>query len=175
MRQLAKLLVLPIIPLALAVCSDSTDVTPSNPSVSMLDECDPTTFNAALGAGTCARQGSVTFAQFNAQLATHQSVNEWRFDPTALTIRVGQSIRAMNAGGELHTFTEVEDFGGGIVPTLNIASGNPVEAPECKQLAASAMVAPGKAFATDAATEVGTEHYQCCIHPWMRATVTVTQ
>lgn len=37
------------------------------------------------------------------------------------------------------------------------------------------MIASGAPFRTDAATDVGTELYQCCIHPWMRATVTVTR
>jgi hypothetical protein len=37
------------------------------------------------------------------------------------------------------------------------------------------MIAAGATFRTDAAMDVGTQLYQCCIHPWMRATVTVTQ
>lgn len=30
---------------------------------------------------------------------------------------------AANVGGEVHTFTEVEEFGGGIVPRLNELAG----------------------------------------------------
>jgi hypothetical protein len=33
--------------------------------------------------------------------------------------------------GETHTFTEVAQFGGGLVGLLNDLSGNPVPAPEC--------------------------------------------
>jgi plastocyanin len=156
---------------ALMACSDSTSPK-ATARVSVQDECDPTSFNAALGAGTCTRQGSVTFSQFNAELNSTQMVAAWRFVPTTLTIAVGQSIAAMNVGGEVHTFTEVENFGGGIVPALNNASGNPVEAPECGALTAADMIMPGATFTTDAETDAGTENYQCCIHPWMRVVVT---
>ena len=142
--------------------------------VSVQDQCDPATFNAALGSGACAKQGTMTFTAFNNELnATHQ-VAAWRFVPSAFTIKLGQSITATNDGGEKHTFTEVKAFGGGIVPSLNTASGNAQEAPECAALSANDMIASGATFRSDVATDVGTELYQCCIHPWMRATVTVT-
>jgi hypothetical protein len=80
---------------------------------------------------------------------------------------VGQTLLAVNQGGEVHTFTEVENFGGGIVLALNALSGNPVPAPECLNLVAGDFVAPGASY-TDEVEEPGTEHYQCCIHPWMR-------
>jgi plastocyanin len=141
----------------------------------MQDQCEPTSFNAALGAGACTRQGSVTFAQFNSELSASQQVPAWRYVPPTLVIHVGQAITAMNDGGEVHTFTEVDQFGGGIVPSLNQASGNPTEAPECAQITAADMVHPGATFTADVATaaDVGTERYQCCIHPWMRAVVTI--
>jgi plastocyanin len=129
---------------------------------------------AALGAGTCVRQGSVTFAQFNAELSANHSVAEWMFAPTEMTVRVGQSIQAVNTGGEMHTFTAVQQFGGGMIPSLNAASGNPVETPECANLPSNASVAAGATFTTNPVTTVRTVNYQCCIHPWMRATVTVT-
>jgi plastocyanin len=34
-------------------------------------------------------------------------------------------------------------------------------------------VAPGGTFTTNPVTTAGTHLYQCCIHPWMRATVIV--
>jgi plastocyanin len=156
---------------ALVACSDSTSPK-ATANVSVEDQCDPASFNAALGAGTCTRQGIVTFSQFNAELNSTHQVAAWRFVPNSLTIRIGQSVAAMNNGGEVHTFTEVAQFGGGIVAALNSASGNTVEAPECKTLTAADMIMPGATFTTDPETEAGTELYQCCIHPWMRAVVT---
>jgi plastocyanin len=157
----------------LVACSDSNGPTVT-PRVALVDQCDSASFNAALGAGSCTHNGVVTFSQFNAELTAQHSVAAWRFDPTAIAAKVGQSIVVTNSGGEVHTFTEVEHFGGGIVPSLNTASGNPTEAPECVALTSDAFILAGAAVTESAETKVGTEHYQCCIHPWMRADVTVT-
>jgi hypothetical protein len=72
----------------------------------------------------------------------------------------------------VHTFTEVEHFGGGIVPQLNALSGNPAPAAECLQLKPDDFVPAGGTHRDDV-TEMGTELYQCCIHPWMRTVVHV--
>jgi plastocyanin len=138
--------------------------------VQMMDACDPQTFNAALGAGTCARNGGVTFQRFLKLLGKHQAIGAWHFAPPTVNARVGQTLLAVNRGGEVHTFTEVEEFGGGIVPDLNVLSGNPVPAPECLALGPGDFVRPDGTH-TDEVEEPGTEHYQCCIHPWMRTTV----
>jgi hypothetical protein len=138
--------------------------------IEILDACDPTSFNAAVGAGTCTRSGGITFDRFIAQLTLHQKIDAWRFAPSVVEGRVGQTLLAINRGGEVHTFTEVEEFGGGIVPSLNQLSGNPVVAPECLALEADDFIAPGGSDSDDA-VEDGTELYQCCIHPWMRTTV----
>ena len=99
-------------------------------------------------------------------------VDAWRFAPANnVQARVGQTLLAINRGGEAHTFTEVEEFGGGIVPVLNQLSGNTEVAPECRTLAADDFIPPGGTY-SDEVEETGTERYQCCIHPWMRATVT---
>ena len=160
----------------LVACDDDNDSSApvADAQVSMQDNCEPSSFNAALGAGTCAGSGTMTLSQFNAELNANHSVAAWRFVPPTLTVRKGQRIAAKNDGGEVHTFTEVESFGGGIVAALNSASGNTTVAPECQNLPASAMVARGATFRTDEEDTPGTEKYQCCIHPWMRAVVTVT-
>jgi plastocyanin len=137
--------------------------------VSIMDACDPVSFGAAGIA--CSRSGGVTFEQFLELLRKNQSVGSWHFAPVLVNARVGQTLVALNRGGEDHTFTEVEEFGGGIVPLLNELSGNPVPAPECLGLAPADFIAPG-ASSTDEVEEPGTEHYQCCIHPWMRVDVT---
>jgi plastocyanin len=142
--------------------------------VQMMDACDPQSFNAVLGAGSCTRQGGVDFAKFLALLGKHQKVGAWHFAPPTLKVRVGQELLAINQGGEVHTFTEVEEFGGGIVPDLNNLSGEPVPAPECLSLEPGDFVPPGGTF-TDEVEEEGTESYQCCIHPWMRTVVTARE
>jgi plastocyanin len=146
----------------------STDRTKT---VGIMDECDPTSFNQALGPGTCSKAGSgVKFDMFVSQLTRLHVVPEWHFAPDNVNLKVGDVLAAMNMGGETHTFTEVEEFGGGIVPFLNTLAGTPNVAPECKALAPTGFLAPGATF-SEVTDEVGDEKYQCCIHPWMRATV----
>ena len=171
---------LAILPIAIGLqlmagCTDSSGPSASvTLPVAAIDQCDSASFNAGIGAGTCTRNGSMTLSQFNAELTAQHSVAAWTFSPTTLTARVGDKIVVTNQGGEVHTFTEVEAFGGGVVPSLNTASGNPVEAPECTHLAAEDFIAAGATMTEDAETSTGTEYYQCCIHPWMRAVVTVS-
>jgi hypothetical protein len=138
--------------------------------VAMMDACDPATFNAVLGDGACIRSGGVTLQTFTSLLEQNGSVGSWRFSPPTLNAVEGQTLLAVNRGGEVHTFTEVEEFGGGIVPRLNTLSGNPVVAPECQALDDDDFVAPGGSYEEEI-EEAGSEHYQCCIHPWMRTTV----
>ena len=76
---------------------------------------------------------------------------------------------------QTHTFTEVEDFGGGIVPQLNERSGNTTVAPECAALEPDAMIPPGRHSEAETEEEEGVERYQCCIHPWMRLELHVSK
>jgi plastocyanin len=138
--------------------------------VNMSDACDPATFNAAAGPGTCVRQGGVTFAHFIDELTRNQSAGAWHFAPSTATASVGQTFLAVNRGGEVHTFTHVAAFGGGIIPPLNALSGNPVPAPECLALEPDDFVAPGNTY-QEQIEGSGTQLFQCCIHPWMRMTV----
>jgi len=146
---------------------------PSSGTVVMLDACDPATFNAAIGEGTCERPGGgVTFDTFIGQLLTHGTAPSWRFAGPA-TVAAGGTLTAVNRGGEFHTFTKVAAFGGGCVDELNDLLGlTPV--PECAQ-------APGIFFSTGAAMggsvttpplAAGTHRFLCLIHPWMASTVT---
>jgi hypothetical protein len=142
--------------------------------VTMMDACDPETFNEAVGPGTCIRNGGVRFPKFLQLLGKHQKVGAWLFAPTSVNARVGQELLAVNRGGEVHTFTAVEAFGGGIIPDLNVLAGVPVPAPECLALAPGDFVPPGGST-TDDVEEESTELYQCCIHPWMRTVVTARE
>ncbi len=135
--------------------------------VNMQDNCDPQTFNAALGAGTCAGPGGLQLDNFLAMLRRLGFVGPWHFSPSQANVVVGQKFVAINKGGEEHTFTEVEEFGGGVIPLLNQLSGNPVETRECAALEEEDRVAPGGRYEEEI-TEAGTMKVQCCIHPWMR-------
>jgi hypothetical protein len=139
----------------------------SNVTIGMFDNCDGETFNANIGPGSCVRNGGMKFDQFIAQLTRLGFVGPWHFSRPVANARVGQTLMVTNHGGEAHTFTEVEEFGGGIVPILNQLSGNPTPAPECLSLAPGDFVAPGQTF-TETEDQEGAEHYQCCLHPWMR-------
>jgi len=136
--------------------------------VNVFDACDPETFNAALGPGSCVRSGGVRFEDFIEQLTRHHSIGSWFFGPSNTTLLEGQRFVAVNRGGEVHTFTEVDAFGGGIVPPLNQLIGETQVAPECQTLQLSDFIAPGARFSEGTGEEAGTVKYQCCIHPWMR-------
>jgi plastocyanin len=137
--------------------------------ITMKDACEPESFGAA--GVNCLRNGGVLFDKLIGQLGKHGIMRAWHFAPSVVHAKVGQTLMAVNRGGEEHTFTEVEEFGGGIVPILNALSGNTEVAPECLALAADDFIQPGGFDADDEVEEPGVEHYQCCIHPWMRATV----
>jgi len=144
----------------------------NNKVIDINDQCDPETFNAAVGAGTCvSSHAGVQFDNFIRELSKTQKDGAWNFAPGEVRLRDGETFQAQNVGGEDHTFTEVEEFGGGIVPPLNILSGNPVPAPECLDPNLE-FVHPGD-VTTPEDEEPGVHHYQCCIHPWMRVDVTV--
>lgn len=133
--------------------------------VIMRDACDPESFGAA--GVTCVREGGITLDRFLELLRKHQTVEAWGFSPGRLEANVGQTLLALNQGGEVHTFTEVAAFGGGVNDLLNTLSGNPTPAPECQNLLPDAFIAPG-ASQKDEVGAPGTKHFQCCIHPWMR-------
>jgi plastocyanin len=147
--------------------------------VKLRDNCDPATFNAAIGPGACAAHGSrrtVTFAQFLAKLnPTDFGHPQWENDPDELDINTGDAIKAVVRGGEFHTFTEVEVFGPGCVAPINAALGltvNPPTPAQCANYFATTGVPVGGTL-TVANLSPGTHLFMCEIHPWMRTTVTV--
>ena len=174
-----------MIPIAAAVVLVATN----NPLViRMQGPCDPATFNAAVGPGTCVGNGEITFAHFIAQLTAAQKVGSWLFDPAAGTLAAGTVLSLENRAGETHTFTKVKEFGGGFVAPLNALSGNPVPAPECATVAGGNLF-PKPPSASNIFVEAGeveagptagsavlpsgtTTKFQCCIHPWMRTQLT---
>src|SRR5512138_980353 len=139
--------------------------------VHLQDACDPVTFAGVPGG--CQRDGGITFDHFISQVGRLGQAPAWRMNPSDLFLKEGNEFLATNSGGETHTFTEVDEFGGGIVPELNALAGLTEVAPECQALTSGDFIPSGASSAVDDADRVGDEKYQCCIHPWMRMTVHV--
>jgi plastocyanin len=147
-------------------------------TVKMRDDCDPATFNAAVGPGTCVGNGDTTFQEFTAELAKEGQVGDWRLNPDRTKVDPGTTITLNNRGGETHTFTRVAEFGGGFIPQLN---GNLTPRPECAQAPGvpqppgpnNIFVPSGMTMAGPTLTTGGTVKFQCCIHPWMHSEITV--
>jgi hypothetical protein len=154
-------------------------------TISVRDDCDPATFNANVGPGTCVGGGDTTFDEFLGALPDGH--DKWRFnnDRTETDLAVNSN----NRGGETHTFTEVRKFGGGFIPFLNNpdedlvsecvaldANGNPTELADGTFVPGAGVnpqtvVPPGGTTPTKTLSR-GSHKFQCCIHPWMRSTVT---
>ena len=150
--------------------------------VVMNDECDAATFNAAFGPGTCVGPGTTTVPQFLNQLQNNGRVRGWSFRPRAGRVDAHGQVPAVNTGGEPHTFTRVQHFGGGCIDQLNAILGlTPV--PECSQTVVrggkrvakfEATLVPAGSFRIAHVGAAGVYRYECLIHPWMRTTVHVT-
>ena len=160
-------------------------VATSNPTViRMQGPCDPASFNAAVGPGTCIGNGTITFDHFVKELTLSQKAGSWLFSPANVELAPGTALSLENRAGEVHTFTKVKEFGGGFIAFLNPLSGTPVPAPECATVTIGGLIpkpeGPSNIFVEAETTEVGptagsailpsgtTTKWQCCIHPWMR-------
>jgi len=153
---------------------------PPAAQVVALDECDPTTFNdpAALGPDFCKNVSLGSFTTFSdlfTEAAAGTPDPKWDFEPDALKIRQGTTVRIVDQGGEPHTFTEVKKFGGGFVTGLNAPGETTV--PECvggfaEVGVAKTRILQGSAMEVTNLTK-GQHNFQCCIHPWMRVKVEV--
>ena len=163
----------------------------SSLNINVRDYCDPTSFNAAIPAipPTCVRgtqnpltNGAITFQGFVAEVTLDKSVGAWRFAPDQAKVEEGATINLQSLGGETHTFTRVKRFGGGFVAFLNTASGTPTPAPECAHMvngnlvpqppSADNIFIPAGGSASTTLTHGEVARFQCCIHPWMRVTIT---
>jgi hypothetical protein len=154
------------------------------------DVCDPATFNPA-GIGCQRVDGSgkkVTLDELFARVQKDGAHGAWRFASDDVKVKAGQPVDVrLGRGGEFHTFTKVARFGPGCVPELNEPIfGSPAPGPECFPLvdtpggpAPSPFVFDG--IPTDGSTvrlpasklSRGTNLFECMIHPWMKAKVTV--
>ena len=164
------------------------DEKPGTLTISIRDFCDPTTFNAIIGPGSCLRDdnvavnGSETFPGFISELGQEKSVGAWRYNPITFKNEEGVNLTLVNRGGETHTFTRVAEFGGGFVAALNGPSGNLVPRPECAKVVNGQLVpqspSANNIFINHGQTIMGprivgdeSAKFQCCIHPWMHFTI----
>jgi hypothetical protein len=138
-----------------------------------LDACDPTTFNAAFGAGTCIRGGGVPLPIFLKEVERQHQSPAWRFAPKSVSLAVNEPVAVKNIGGETHTFTEVDAFGGGFVPELNQLAGNLTPVAECSPTSPELNLLPAGGSMVETESVPGAHLYMCCIHPWMHAVLNV--
>src|SRR5262249_8677725 len=170
---------------------------PQTKTVRIWDACDPDTFNAAVGPGTCipGHHGQTKFQDFFAELDLDKIAGGWRFNPllnttdgplnpVQLDLRPGDRISLQNIGGETHTFTRVAEYAGGFFDPLNGRTGNPTPAPECARVLPDGTLAPQPESDTHQFVEAGTTeagplpgtpllplgltHRQCCRPPRSR-------
>jgi hypothetical protein len=141
------------------------------------DDCDPASFGALCRAGF---NGNTTREEFTAELNATKTVRAWEYGGGDIRVNLGETFQVDNRGGEVHTFSIVKNFGGGRVAGLNTASGNPTVAPECVAGPNATNVDIASAAGINVTTGAngviksrGTFKVQCCIHPWMRSTVTI--
>jgi plastocyanin len=143
-----------------------------------LDECDPVTFNEALGPGFCKNVAlgySTTLADLFSEAQSGHPDPKWDFEPDILKIKQGTPLSVVDQGGEPHTFTEVAHFGGGFITGLNGPGEKTV--PECaggfgKVKVARTRILQGSNVQITELSK-GEHRFQCCIHPWMRMKVEV--
>jgi hypothetical protein len=146
--------------------------------VVVLDDCDPNDPGWAPTGGCARAAGDVTVAEFLSPSVLPEGHPAWRNKPSYLKITLDERVKVINKGGRRHTFTEVAEFGGGFVPSLN----NPpfsAPVPECagdlsNPAVASSDLPPGARLALSGLGG-GTHLFQCCIHPWMRAAIKVIE
>jgi plastocyanin len=159
----------------------------NDPNIIMMDNCSPDdpAYDAFGGCpegsprGASGYRGDVPLAELFdlliSPLAPGHVIGHpsWRNEPSYISIRPGQGVRVTNRGGRVHTFTRVEEFGGGFVPILNETM---TPAPECGENfvpAEGVVFVPLNENQTLPTMTPGLHKFQCCIHPWMRAAVRV--
>jgi len=145
-----------------------------------LDECDPTTFNAALGPDFCKNIALAALGYATTLSDLFQKAGEgnpdrgWDFEPDTVKIKEGTTLSVVDQGGEPHTFTEVAKFGGGFIAGLNHGEAT---VPECVGGFSNVAVAKTRILQAShvdiTGLKKGKHLFECCIHPWMRVKVEV--
>jgi hypothetical protein len=144
--------------------------------VILLDECDPVTFNLALGPGTCVNVGGkVTLTTFLAALPrdTRRGFSLGLSSPSKKETRSELPMRVVRSIPSSRS----RNFGNGFVPAFNTPTGSTAAVPECQGGFLNAQVASGRVIQGSSVTVTGLAEgshlFQCCIHPWMRMEIDV--
>ncbi len=180
MRKVATLILLAgCVILAGATHANAQGNSPGLAQVVALDECDPTTFNAAVGPDFCKNVTLGAFTTLSDLFASAEAGTPdpgWDFEPDKLAINKGDVLSVVDQGGEPHTFTEVKAFGNGFLPPLNVGGATSV-VPECAGGFSTVAVARTRILQGShldiTGLSKGKHLFQCCIHPWMRVEVNV--
>src|SRR6267378_87142 len=177
MRTLIVSLFVAALTLSFAPAEHDQENPPSVAQVVALDECDPGTFNAALGPDFCknvALGASTKLTDLFAKAKAGKPDPSWDFEPDTVHMKKGTILDVVDQGGEPHTFTEVAQFGGGFIQPLNSGENTVLE---CADGFANLAVARTRILQGSHTQITGLskgEHlFQCCIHPWMRVKVQV--
>ncbi len=177
MKTLLASFMVAALTLSFAPAAPEQEDRPSFAQVVTLDECDPATFNAALGPDFCRNVTLGAFTKLSdlfAKAAAGTPDPSWDFEPDAVNIKKGTTLVVADEGGEPHTFTEVAEFGGGFIPGLNAGEAT---VPECAGGFSNVAVARTRILQGSqiqiTGLSKGEHRFQCCIHPWMRMKVEV--
>jgi len=149
----------------------------SSAQIVALDECEPKSFNEALGPDFCknvALGATTSLEKLFKQAADGTPDPGWDFEPDEISIKKDTTLTVVDQGGEPHTFTEVAQFGGGFIEGLNAGEET---VPECrggfKNIdVAKTRILQGSQIQVNGLSK-GEHRFQCCIHPWMRVKVDV--
>src|SRR4051812_22867440 len=161
--------VLPIVSVLASLAWASAALANVDRTVFVMDRCEPDSFNAVLGAGGCVRNGGGTFENFSRRLNPKDGGhNAWRFNRHDVVLKPGEALSARSTGGETHTFTEVANFGAGIVAPLNAAL--PAGTPPAQPIGGLNFL-PAGATLRLGTLAAGEHRFECLIHPWMRVVV----
>ncbi len=172
--------------MALGSAAMTAQVNGNDNRIAVMDDCKPgdPAWDPTGGCTLKPHQGDVPMAEFGQLLRSPLAViagaggpvsflvghPSWRNEPSHLTVAPGKTVRVTNHGGRGHTFTEVANFGGGFISGLNVGM---TPAPECvSTITPPIPLAPGATIEL-AAGAPGLHKFECCIHPWMRATIRV--
>lgn len=93
-----------------------------------------------------------------------------RFDPSAVTVRAGETLRFVNDSGQAHTVTAYEDS---LPPGVEyFASGSFEDEDEARENVAGGLIAPGETFEVTVSGP-GRVPYFCIPHEGQRMTGTI--